>query len=178
MKLSLSFDWGTGEQNNHWQQLPHSRLRSFTISSGLGKEGPENVHELPSHPELLGNQYFTFALVSHKLIHRSWKWNLPASPVLTRWSDLILLLYVGNQASIWFWENATIVLKWTLENHCLNLIEWNSEHSLSGYVTKRDILQRMSSWKVKVKSLSCVQLFATPWTVVHQAPPSTGFSRQ
>ena len=26
--------------------------------------------------------------------------------------------------------------------------------------------------------LSYVQLFATPWTVVHQAPPSTGFSRQ
>jgi len=25
--------------------------------------------------------------------------------------------------------------------------------------------------KVKVKSLSCVQLFATPWTVAHQAPP-------
>ena len=31
--------------------------------------------------------------------------------------------------------------------------------------------------KVKVKSLSCVQLFATPWTVAHQAPPSMGFSR-
>ena len=30
----------------------------------------------------------------------------------------------------------------------------------------------------KVKSLSCVQLFATPWTVDHQAPPSMGFSRQ
>ena len=33
-------------------------------------------------------------------------------------------------------------------------------------------------WKVKVKSLSGVQLFATPWTVVYQAPPSMGFSRQ
>ena len=31
---------------------------------------------------------------------------------------------------------------------------------------------------VKVKSLSCVQLFATPWTSVYQAPPSMGFSRQ
>jgi len=29
-----------------------------------------------------------------------------------------------------------------------------------------------------VSSLSRVQLFATPWTVAHQAPPSTGFSRQ
>ena len=32
--------------------------------------------------------------------------------------------------------------------------------------------------KVKVKSLSRVQLFATPGTAAHQAPPSMGFSRQ
>ena len=32
--------------------------------------------------------------------------------------------------------------------------------------------------KVKVKSLSRVRLFATPWTVAHQAPPSMGFYRQ
>ena len=32
--------------------------------------------------------------------------------------------------------------------------------------------------KVKVKSLSRVQLFATPWIVAYQAPPSMGFSRQ
>ena len=29
-----------------------------------------------------------------------------------------------------------------------------------------------------VKSLICVRFFATPWTVVYQAPPSMGFSRQ
>ena len=33
-------------------------------------------------------------------------------------------------------------------------------------------------WKVKVKSLSCFRLFATPWSVAYQAPPSMGFSRQ
>ena len=33
-------------------------------------------------------------------------------------------------------------------------------------------------WKVKVKSLTCVQLFVTPWTSAHQALPSMGFSRQ
>ena len=33
-------------------------------------------------------------------------------------------------------------------------------------------------WKVKVKSLSCVGLLATPWTAAYQAPPSMGFSRQ
>ena len=40
--------------------------------------------------------------------------------------------------------------------------------------------ESLLSWglKVKVKSLSHIRLFATPWTVVHQAPPSMGFSRQ
>ena len=33
-------------------------------------------------------------------------------------------------------------------------------------------------WKVKGKSLSRVQLFATPWTSAYQAPLSMGFSRQ
>ena len=31
---------------------------------------------------------------------------------------------------------------------------------------------------VKVKSLSHVRLFATPWTVAYKASPSMGFSRQ
>ena len=33
-------------------------------------------------------------------------------------------------------------------------------------------------WKGKVKSLSHVQLLATPWNAGYQAPPSMGFSRQ
>ena len=32
--------------------------------------------------------------------------------------------------------------------------------------------------KVKVKSLSHIRLFATPWTIAHQPPLSMGFSRQ
>ena len=37
-----------------------------------------------------------------------------------------------------------------------------------------------NAWKlkVKVKSLSRVRLFETPWTAPYQAPPSMGFSRQ
>ena len=31
---------------------------------------------------------------------------------------------------------------------------------------------------VKVKLLSRVQLFVTPWTVAYEVPPSMGFSRQ
>ena len=39
--------------------------------------------------------------------------------------------------------------------------------------------QQSCSWayiaKVKVKLLSCVRLFAVPWTVAYQAPPSMEF---
>ena len=35
-----------------------------------------------------------------------------------------------------------------------------------------------NAWKWKVKSLSRVQLFTTPWTAAYQVPPSMGFSRQ
>ena len=41
------------------------------------------------------------------------------------------------------------------------------------------VMYGYESWTIKkVKSLSRVQLFATPWTAAYQAPPSMGFSRQ
>ena len=39
-------------------------------------------------------------------------------------------------------------------------------------------LSNAGKWEVRVKSLSRVWLFVTPWTAAHQAPPSMGFSRQ
>ena len=36
----------------------------------------------------------------------------------------------------------------------------------------------MHESEVKVKSLSRVRLFMTPWTAAYQAPPSMGFDRQ
>ena len=41
-----------------------------------------------------------------------------------------------------------------------------------------DSLGKKTGKKVKVKSLSCVWLFATLWTVAYQAPQSREFSRQ
>ena len=42
------------------------------------------------------------------------------------------------------------------------------------YTSYSGLLNTLKKWK----SPSCVWLFATPWTVAHQAPPSMGFSRQ
>ena len=39
-------------------------------------------------------------------------------------------------------------------------------------------LNKVSESESEVKSLSHVRLFATPWTIAHQAPLSMGFSRK
>ena len=52
---------------------------------------------------------------------------------------------------------------------------------LSDLINQYSRNETQSHWSlciVKVKSLSRVWLFVTPWTVAHQAPPSMGFSRQ
>ena len=57
-------------------------------------------------------------------------------------------------------------------------------HDLRKYVCVTHIVQylqgtlKYSKVKMKVKSLSHVRLFVTPWTVAYQAPSSMGFSRQ
>ena len=38
--------------------------------------------------------------------------------------------------------------------------------------------EELKSLLMKVKSFSCVQRLATPWTADYQIPPSMGFSRQ
>ena len=60
---------------------------------------------------------------------------------------------------------------------------WELEPTLppTGSVTSGQLLGLSEPWipvYKKVKSLSSVRLFATPWTAAHQAPPSMGFSRQ
>ena len=57
------------------------------------------------------------------------------------------------------------------------LCPWDFPGKNTGVVC-RFLLHSKGLVKVKVKSLSHVRLFATPWTVVHQAPPPMGFSRQ
>ena len=53
---------------------------------------------------------------------------------------------------------------------------WDSPGKDTGWVAIS--FSKAWKWKVKGKSLSCVRLFATPWTAAYQAPPSMGFSRQ
>ena len=74
-----------------------------------------------------------------------------------------------------------IVIYWKRIPLLLALI-WTSSCSLHGHIrgspTSIDKIIINIRERKKVKSLSHVQLFATPWTVAYQAPPSTEFSRQ
>ena len=55
--------------------------------------------------------------------------------------------------------------KETMELHLISLVNFG------GNLIKLSV-------KMKMKSLSCFRLFATPWTVAYWALPSVGFSRQ
>ena len=65
------------------------------------------------------------------------------------------------------WTGATVVI--------LGDSMWGEDDQVHAFVSSSVPVRVM---KMTVKSLSHVQLFATPWTVAYQAPLSTGFSRQ
>ena len=70
-------------------------------------------------------------------------------------------LFLNKQTKQW---NSIPVLKTAIEN------------TLIGH--RPDIKSAPSNFISEVKSLSCVSLFAIPWSVAHQAPPSMEFSKQ
>ena len=62
-----------------------------------------------------------------------------------------------------------------------NTVWWLHKISLQNYNTLAFALENViqsNTHLVVVQSLSLVWLFATPWTIAHQAPLSMGFSRQ
>ena len=62
----------------------------------------------------------------------------------------------------------------------LLLYKWCSTYSGSIYngSTYNSSTYKFSTLKVKVKSISCIWLSATPWAIDYQASSSMGFSRQ
>ena len=79
---------------------------------------------------------------------------------------LTIWTFVGKVMSLLFNMLSKLVTAFLPRSKCL-LISWVQSPSTVTFKVK-----------VKVKSLSRVQLFATLWTVAYQAPLSMGFSRQ
>ena len=94
--------------------------------------------------------------------------------------------YFGGQNLLWLYINIAAAAK-SLQS-CPTLgdpIDWSPPGSpIPGILQARTLewvaisFSNAWKWKVKVKSLSCVRLPATPWTTAYQAPLSVGFSRQ
>ena len=80
-----------------------------------------------------------------------------------------VLQFMGSQRVGHNWATE---LNWT---EVFTRLLWWWVHEFWG---KRVFTQNIYRAKVKVKSLSRVWLFATPWTVAYQPPLSMGFSRQ
>ena len=87
-------------------------------------------------------------------------------------------MYTGYQRKkyclLWFTFQRNFWSHWIISTP-MNLICLNTELKKSRVATS---FSNAWKWKAKVKSLSRLQLLATPWTAAHQAPPSMGFSRQ
>ena len=91
---------------------------------------------------------------------------------------------IRSWSTEWSRAKAYRVLPRECTGHSKHLLPTTQEKTLYMDITRWSIPK--SDWlyslqpkmKVKVKSLSCVWLFETPWTVAHQAPPSIEFSRQ
>ena len=90
----------------------------------------------------------------------------------TRWKD-ILFLWIGRINTV----KMIILLKAIYRfNAISNKISTAFFHKTGTKNSKMCIRTQKKS--EKVKALSCVQLFATQWTVAYQALPSMVFSRQ
>ena len=75
------------------------------------------------------------------------------------------------------WESKKeVLLSWCLVRAHFLICKWLSSFVRTWQRGKRT-LWSLFSCMLQAKSLNCVQLFATLWTVAHRAPLSMGFSR-
>ena len=116
-------------------------------------------------------------------------------PPATFWSLMVgtLMVPVGGHVACWcvtvniYWSSRSAAAAKSLQS-CPTLcdpIDGGPPGSpVPGILQARTLawfaISFSNAWKgkVKVKSLSHVRLFATPWSAAYQAPPSMGFSRQ
>ena len=92
--------------------------------------------------------------------------------VKDKWQKLIAWIKIHLFSSPFFW----LVLGWYCKCKSYICIYGEAGIFIHGVYYISYFLIRMK-WS-RVKSLSRVQLFVTPWTVAYQAPPFMGFSRQ
>ena len=109
------------------------------------------------------------SLASQRVRH-DWATNMFRINIYT-----LLLLLLSRFSRVWLWATPEMAAYQALPS----LGHSRQEHWSFLFNTGVAIsFSNTWKWKVKVKSLSRVQLFETPWTAAYQALPSMGFSRQ
>ena len=124
----------------------------------------------------------TWKDAQHWSLLEKWKWELQWD-ITSRWSEWpssksLHTVNAGDgtekrDRSYTVGGNVNWYIKYNL-----NYIQWKLIQPLWKMVWR--FLKKLGikpPWR-EVKSLSCVRLFATPWTVAYQAPRSMEFSRQ
>ena len=178
----------------HWGPEKAMAPHSSTLAWRIPWAEEAAVHGVAKSRTQLSDFTFTFhfhALEKEMATHSSvLAWRIPgtAEPgglpsmgshrVGHDWSDLAAV-YIEIRASLpWpFWHVGQIILCYK-RLPCLR--------SLAAPLPSAKCLQTLPNpleggkelSLVKVCALSCIQLFATSWTVAHQAPLSMGFSRR
>ena len=106
-----------------------------------------------------------------KPIHWSWAWKTARKE---KSCMIIIIIIIIHDYS----KYRKIISSW--KSNSLNPTDSKKSKWMLGRKWKKSIgkWNCIYPWKVKVKSLSHVWLFATPWTVAHQARLSIEFSRQ
>ena len=141
----------------------------------------ENTLEFNLMLEIVPNLNFWLQFCLHtSSISRGEKTNRHSSrqsPSMTDSSKILDFFYHGElEVSLLthfsqFWAKCLVFLETVMPKVYFNRVKKECFKTIS-------CMCSVNSWKkVKVKSLSRVWLFATPWTVAHQAPQSLGFSR-
>lgn len=101
MKLSVLVE---RLENNHWQQPPHSGVRSCTTWTGLEKEESESLDDFPfclalAPQELVFHFWFALPQATPSLLEMEFVTQLALTMCVCQnqlWSDLILLLCLGE----------------------------------------------------------------------------------
>ena len=147
--------------------------------------------------------FFAFILIDFQLLFCSVEYSLLG--FFSTWASRIIpfldILFSTNHyplrvgVSSWFWNKPSFLLAAAaaaaaakLLQSCLTLcnpIDSSPPGSpIPGIIQARTLewvaisFSSAWKWKMKVKLLSRVWLFATPWTAAYQVPPPMGFSRQ
>ena len=128
--------------------------------------------------------YVSYNLTSIFVSHRIPFFLLQPRPSFESISRCLLSLCLLNLPHLIRPLTVTFFFSWSSDKHQLCGYPTLIKLTMAYYLWRKDLVYFLYLFlfhpvlKVKVKSLSRVQLFATPCTITHQALPSMGFFRQ